>query len=482
MKKSLQHIVVFAILSFACCQRIDSTTEIGTNAQQKVEFSAYIENDNTTKNSLPSDKKKPVWQSGDKINVNGSELDLKAGDGLSVAVFEGNASPYSEGWYAAYPSTSTVNSDGSIVVSFPQTQTYSSGDMNDVFMVAHNPSTSSKANLEFKNICNSLRLYLSASTSKKTVKSISVTSYGSKLYGNATISFDTDNNLIVGDCNGGYTITLDCGEGVEVASSSSSGVYFSIQLPPLNAPTNLLIDVKFYEGQKTSPEPAIKSYQAYISSVSGRNEILKNDLTLIKERYLYIDEYNINRGEAITSGNYWWAPVNCGYAKAGDVLVKGGTGCSKGFPVGKFYQWGRKDGFGRSTDESTFETITYSQFDPKNTTASDFKLYTYTKTNFYATTSGLDWYAGSPNLWASSTSENNPCPDGWTVPNDTQLNALDKNKLSANGYLGRSTGDLSETASKKYWSSKQTYWYNSYTRNVESSYSSYGANIRCVKE
>ena len=52
----------------------------------------------------------------------------------------------------------------------------------------------------------------------------------------------------------------------------------------------------------------------------------------------YIDEYGISHGPGIEIDDVVWAPVNCGY--------KMQTSESKGYPYGRYYQWGRKYGQG----------------------------------------------------------------------------------------------------------------------------------------
>ena len=144
----------------------------------------------------------------------------------------------------------------------------------------------------------------------------------------------------------------------------------------------------------TTPATAIayaagKTYRGTISAVSDYDEATD-----------YIDEYGANHGQgtAVGGSTLKWAPVNCGYQQA----IAGGH---KGYPYGKLYQWGRKDGQGYkggSYEDAIVPAIVGSTSD---------------------TPEANKFYEG----WTTAPSwdtANDPCPSGWRVPTADELRAL----------------------------------------------------------
>ena len=145
----------------------------------------------------------------------------------------------------------------------------------------------------------------------------------------------------------------------------------------------------------------------------------------------------VNYGKGIAIGNVVWAPVNCGY--------KPKTGTSKGFPYGKLYQWGREhgQGFKEEYDESAPEMIE-GPLEFENAIRNKYS------NTFIKITGGYPygpWYDSSTQntLWNSGTdaepikTEYDPCPEGWRVPTNNELNELWENHSiweNINGQLG----------------------------------------------
>ena len=124
----------------------------------------------------------------------------------------------------------------------------------------------------------------------------------------------------------------------------------------------------------------------------------------------YIDENGVNYGDGVLIGNALWAPVNCGY--------KPKDGTNKGYPYGKLYQWGRKNGNGYdSTDETQYTKNTNKTNLPLNPDNS----YFYTNWN-NVISAGENYY-----LWLSDSKfkfDYIPCPEGWELPSRFQMIAL----------------------------------------------------------
>lgn len=109
-----------------------------------------------------------------------------------------------------------------------------------------------------------------------------------------------------------------------------------------------------------------------------------------------------------------WAPVNCGYEAP---VLDGSVFVNRGYPYGKLYQWGRKDGHGYK--DNIYEDATY----PYEVSSIAGKQPEQDK--FY-----WDWALGAEEWPADS----DPCPTGWRVPTSEEILSLVQG-LSQNDYM-----------------------------------------------
>lgn len=138
----------------------------------------------------------------------------------------------------------------------------------------------------------------------------------------------------------------------------------------------------------------------------------------------YVDEYNINHGQGVEIDGVVWAPVNCGYHK-------------EHYKYGKLYQWGRLFGQGYydSYEESYNDARAPWVIESKGEGSSVRHNIDYANV-FFLSNSKYEYdylYPHMDRSWNFGLetepvkTPNDPCPDGWRVPTDTELDNLIRN-------------------------------------------------------
>lgn len=232
-----------ALLLCASCQKQELIEQDNVNAEGKT-FTANIEQ-GLTKSTITSEYK-VNWDQGDQIDIDGAIFSaMPDASDATKAIFTkvSGSDPDGEfGYTAVYPASIMVGSQPNL----PATQTYAEGKFN-----APMCAMSSTESLEFKNFCGVLCFALKG-TGK--VKSIAVTANeqicGPFDFADATsISFSGENE--------GKTVTLDCGEGVQLNETTATNFY--VYMPPFDSYTaGMKITVTNTEG-KTFTKTTTKS-------------------------------------------------------------------------------------------------------------------------------------------------------------------------------------------------------------------------------
>ena len=208
-----------ALLLCASCQKQELIEQNNGNASGKT-FTATIEQ-GLTKTTITSEYK-VNWETGDQIDINGSIFSATpdASDATKATFTKVSGSDPTPDYTAVYPASIMVETQATL----PATQTYAAGKFN-----APMCAMSSTETLEFKNFCGVLCFALKG-TDK--VKSIAVTA-NEQLCGPFEFA-DATSFSFTGE-NEGYTVALDCGEGVQLSSTGSTNFY--VYLPPKDSYT-----------------------------------------------------------------------------------------------------------------------------------------------------------------------------------------------------------------------------------------------------
>ena len=185
-------------------------------------FSAVI-NQDLTKTTI-TDEYKVNWDQGDLIDISGGatySATPDASDATKATFTKVSGLDPTPDYIAVYPASIFKNGRHEL----PATQTYAAGKFN-----APMCAISETESLEFKNFCGVLCFALKG-TDK--VKSIAVTA-NEQLCGPFEFSTDATFGSFSGE-NEGYTVTLDCGEGVQLNETTATNFY--VYLPPKDSYT-----------------------------------------------------------------------------------------------------------------------------------------------------------------------------------------------------------------------------------------------------
>lgn len=325
-----------------------------------------------------------LWSEGDAIAViQGNKIfkfSLVSGAGTTSGVFAClNYSGFksSESFQAFYPcDLVSVNEWGDIIYNVPSKQSYVENNFapNVAPMAASGKIGES---LIFTNLFSVLKLQIKGNEKVKEIDVVSMINM--KMYGSAILSFPQDGVPSIERWESGVrSVKLDCGDGVQLNNTDYTD--FMIMIPPGNS-QGWSVVIKTEE-QNTYYKSSTKGYDVVAGSVLEMKGFELGTLDVNKYTSNSYVENGVYLGEGVEINNLLWAPVNCGYEKA--------IGSYKGYTWGKLYQWGRDSGCGYSYDSDASIDGFMSSF-----------------------TVGEEW-------------SNDPCPDGWRVPTEDELQSLKK--------------------------------------------------------
>ena len=235
MKKCMLYVVTLFLMS-ACSQEDGQSEQFDSLIPKRV--NASIEQSQTR--TYIDGSNQLHWTADDRFSMfygttenieykfDGATGD-KSGTFTAVGTATGSGTSISQ-HYAVYPYSSHVMlTTGEISINLPSTQGYvanSFGLGSNVMM-----AKSDDDNFSFKNVCGYLKLPLYRKNYK--VKSITLTgNNGEILAGAASVSFQDGLPVVAMSSSAGQSITLDCGSGVSIGSTSETATPFWFVVPP----------------------------------------------------------------------------------------------------------------------------------------------------------------------------------------------------------------------------------------------------------
>ena len=415
------------MLAAASCEKNEVLPD--NNSEGKVVTLKASINNGGTKTSLGpgvQEGSNPIqypvyWSENDAIAViqgsNVYEFTLIDGDGTTSAIFQSESATGfdpSQPYNAFYPFSYVSKENSEIKYTIPTTQTYAENSFasGSVPMVA----TSSNLNdvLEFTSLSGALKLQLKGTKSIKSIEVVSTLNISGTIdsdpYNKAlnTLEFNTSNCY--------KWVILDCGnEGVQLSDETEKNFIIAISKNSMYGGPFLTIIITDTEGNRRVVRTGLRQI------ITAEN-ILKMPIVNYDphvNEYIVVDEHGNSTyyGAGVEVGGAVWAPVNCGYEPAT-------SDGNKGFPRGKYYPWGRKDGYGYqgNSEASIYSTVISDGGHEDNPEPN----------TFYVQWDWTDESLKENGVWKE---ENNPCPEGWQVPSKEQMEYL-KIRTSGIGSLG----------------------------------------------
>ena len=263
--------ILSALLLLVACAESDTDRAVTQQLQNSPDFHAVFEADDTR--TFVDEKVRLLWTEGDLISIFTNtlnqkyEFDGEAGDNsgtftpISSGQFGSGSSLSVDANYAVYPynQSTKISYDGELSIELPATQAYAedSFGVNANTMVAVTQSQNDNF-LSFKNLGGFLKLQLYGDV---TVKSIHLEgNNGEKIAGGVTVTAKYGKNpTLTMDSDATTSITLDCGAGVKLGTSSSSATEFWIVVPPVTFTKGFAITITDTEGG-TMTKSTTKSY------------------------------------------------------------------------------------------------------------------------------------------------------------------------------------------------------------------------------
>lgn len=269
--KKITILAAIVALFGSCAQNTEDTIKPNTKAEGRTIYATFDNEEEETKTYVEN-YKYLRWHEGDEISFfdatayncqyafAGKTGDAE-GEFNAVEVGEGTAIATTYGVYP-YNANTTISTEGVISVALPAIQTYgvnSFGKGANTMVAVGESATDDK--LFFKNACGYLvvKLY---NENGATVKSVVLKgNKEEKIAGTATITatYTGVPSVTMAD-TAPTSVTIDCGEGVEIGTTTETATEFWFVLPEITFESGITItvtDIENKEFEKTTSKPIV---------------------------------------------------------------------------------------------------------------------------------------------------------------------------------------------------------------------------------
>lgn len=371
----------FCALALVSCvkENVTSQNENGTNAENRI--TRFTATGADTRTGLSWNAESGLmnvrWSTTDRINVNGVEFTNTEAEASISAVFESTEGVDVAGEYiAVYPSTATINPDGTILANLPAKQTAVNASFSDNLNVS--VAKSETTELTFRNVLGMLRFEIAADN----IYSVSISGNNDEfLAGDIEISYDEEGNPVaevIDNEKASKTLTVVSGTDTKVAIPAKTVVYaivapqtfekgITMTFTSVNYATDDVVKAsKQGTAIKTSSNPltVIPSTFKNLGSVGAKMNWYYSGVTLHSQYYSETDEYVSKQGNYLdleTCRTFW--PIGS-YAYCSEIDMGAAYSTSNnGFSITGFGANAKIGAFYNETNLSAYAGGTASVID-----------------------------------------------------------------------------------------------------------------------